>query len=112
MLPPGRVPHWRTLGHQAIKHTMPAQLAVVNYHGSTGFGQAFLDSISHRWGELERQDIEAATTELLKRPYIDPQRVYASGGSYGGFMVAWMNGHLPGGSAPKPEKITGKSKAR
>ena len=72
-------------------------VAVVNYHGSTGFGYAFKDSITHRWGALELQDIEAATTELLKRPYIDPSRVYASGGSYGGFMVAWMNGHLPGG---------------
>ena len=72
-------------------------VAVVNYHGSTGFGQAFKDSITHRWGQLELQDIEAATTELLKRPYIDPSRVYATGGSYGGYLVAWMNGHLPGG---------------
>ena len=72
-------------------------VAVVNYHGSTGFGQAFKDSITHRWGSLELQDIEAATTELLKRPWVDPSRVYATGGSYGGFMVAWMNGHLPGG---------------
>ena len=72
-------------------------VAVVNYHGSTGFGYAFKDSITHRWGTLELQDIEAATTELLKRPYIDPGRVYATGGSYGGFMVAWMNGHIPGG---------------
>ena len=70
-------------------------VAVVNYHGSSSFGHAFLDSITHRWGELELQDIEAATTEMLKRPYIDPTRVYATGGSYGGFMVAWMNGHIP-----------------
>jgi dienelactone hydrolase len=41
--------------------------------------------------------VEAATTELLKRPYIDPTRVYATGGSYGGYMVAWMNGHVPAG---------------
>ncbi len=72
-------------------------VAAVNYHGSTGFGFAFLDSITQRWGELELQDIEAATSALLERPYIDPRRVYASGGSYGGFMVAWMNGHVPGG---------------
>ena len=72
-------------------------VAAVNFHGSTGFGYAFVDSITQRWGELELQDIEAATTALLARPYIDPRRIYASGGSYGGFMVAWMNGHLPGG---------------
>ncbi|MBP6900823.1 MAG: S9 family peptidase [Burkholderiaceae bacterium] len=72
-------------------------VAVVNYHGSSSFGHAFLDSITHRWGELELQDIEAATTELLKRPYIDAQRVHATGGSYGGYMVAWMNAHVPAG---------------
>ena len=72
-------------------------VAVVNYHGSSSFGHAFLDSITHRWGELELQDIEAATDALLERPYIDPTRVYATGGSYGGFMVAWMNGQVPAG---------------
>ncbi|HZF80526.1 MAG TPA: prolyl oligopeptidase family serine peptidase, partial [Rubrivivax sp.] len=69
----------------------------VNYHGSSGFGYAFLDSITHRWGELELVDIENATTELLKKRFVDKKRVFASGGSYGGFMVAWMNGHVPGG---------------
>ena len=77
-------------------------VAVVNYHGSSGFGYAFLDSITHRWGQLELEDVEAATTELLKRSYIDASRVYASGGSYGGFMVAWMNGHLAGNQDGQP----------
>jgi dipeptidyl aminopeptidase/acylaminoacyl peptidase len=72
-------------------------VAVVNYHGSSSFGHAFLDSITHRWGQLELQDIEAATTELLQRPWIDPQRVYAAGGSYGGYMAAWMNAHATPG---------------
>jgi dipeptidyl aminopeptidase/acylaminoacyl peptidase len=70
-------------------------VACVNYHGSSGFGQPFLDSITHRWGELEMQDVEAATDWLLAQPWADGKRVYASGGSYGGYMVAWMNGHLP-----------------
>jgi dipeptidyl aminopeptidase/acylaminoacyl peptidase len=69
----------------------------VNYHGSTSFGYAFTDSITHRWGELELQDVEAATDALLREPWIDAQRIYASGGSYGGYMVAWMNGHVPEG---------------
>jgi dipeptidyl aminopeptidase/acylaminoacyl peptidase len=72
-------------------------VASVNYHGSSGFGNAFLDSITHRWGELELQDVEAATDALLKKPFIDRQRVFAAGGSYGGFMVAWMNGHVKPG---------------
>ncbi len=69
----------------------------VNYHGSTGFGYAFKDSITHRWGELELIDVEAATDALLREPWVDRTRVYASGGSYGGYMVAWMNGHVPAG---------------
>ena len=69
----------------------------VNYHGSSGFGHAFLDSITHRWGELELQDVEAATDWLLKKPWVDKKRVFATGGSYGGYMVAWMNGHVAPG---------------
>lgn len=66
-------------------------VASVNYHGSSSFGYEFLDSITHRWGELELIDIEAATSWFESQPYIDPQRIVAAGGSYGGYMVAWMN---------------------
>ncbi|MCP5273082.1 MAG: S9 family peptidase [Burkholderiaceae bacterium] len=72
-------------------------VAAVNYHGSSSFGYAFKDSITHRWGELELQDVEAATDLLLQRPWADPKRVFATGGSYGGFMVAWMNGRCEPG---------------
>ena len=72
-------------------------VAAVNYHGSSGFGNAFLDSITHRWGALELQDIEAGTDWLLKKPWVDRKRIFATGGSYGGYMVAWMNGHLKPG---------------
>lgn len=72
-------------------------VACVNYHGSSGFGQAFLDSITHRWGALELQDVEAGTDWLLRQRWCDPKRVFATGGSYGGYMVAWMNGHVAPG---------------
>jgi len=72
-------------------------VACVNYHGSSGFGQAFLDSITHRWGALELQDVEACTDWLRAQPWVDKQRIFASGGSYGGYMVAWMNGHVAPG---------------
>jgi dipeptidyl aminopeptidase/acylaminoacyl peptidase len=65
----------------------------VNYHGSSGFGFAFRDSIMGRQGQLELQDIEAASDWLLRQRWADPKRLDASGGSYGGFLVAWMNGH-------------------
>ena len=76
----------------------PGQVvAQVNYHGSSGFGFAFKDSLIGRQGELELQDIEAATDWLLAQPWADARRLFATGGSYGGFLVAWMNGHLPAG---------------
>ena len=81
-------------------HAFAAQgyvVACVNYHGSSGFGHAFLDSITHHWGELELQDVEAGTDWLSKQPWVDRKRVFAAGGSYGGFMVAWMNGHVKPG---------------
>ena len=65
----------------------------VNYHGSTGFGQKFLETITGRYGEKEFADTEAATDFLLRQGYIDRTRLVATGGSYGGYMVAFMNGH-------------------
>jgi len=70
-------------------------VAQVNYHGSSGFGFAFRDSIMGRQGELELQDIEAGSDWLLAQRWADPRKLSATGGSYGGFLVAWMNGHLP-----------------
>ncbi len=81
-------------------HVFAAQgyvVACVNYHGSSGFGYRFLDSITHRFGELELQDVEAGTDWLLKKPWVDRKRVFAAGGSYGGYMVGWMNGHVKPG---------------
>ncbi len=81
-------------------HVFAAQgyvVACVNYHGSSGFGHRFADSITHRFGEYELQDIEAGTDWLLKKPWVDRKRIFAAGGSYGGYMVAWMNGHVKPG---------------
>jgi len=74
-------------------HAFAAQgyvVACVNYHGSSGFGQAFLDSITHHWGELELQDVEAGSGRLLKHPWADRKRLCAAGGSHGAFRSAWV----------------------
>lgn len=68
-------------------------VAAVNFHGSTGWGQAFMDSITGDYGRRELDDVEKATDYLLAQGYIDPERLAAAGGSYGGYMMAWMNGH-------------------
>ena len=68
-------------------------VAAVNYHGSSGFGQKWLEAIAGRYGEKEFADVEAGTDWLLRQGYVDRTRLVATGGSYGGYMVAYMNGH-------------------
>ena len=70
-------------------------VAAVNYHGSSGFGQEFLSSINGDWGRRELADVEAGTDYMLATGNIDAKRMVATGGSYGGYMVAYMNGNLP-----------------
>jgi dipeptidyl aminopeptidase/acylaminoacyl peptidase len=64
----------------------------VNYHGSQGWGNKFTESNNGTWGTKEHADVEAGTDFMLKQGYIDKNRMAATGGSYGGKMVAWMNG--------------------
>jgi dipeptidyl aminopeptidase/acylaminoacyl peptidase len=69
-------------------------LAHVNRHGSTGFGEKFAQSILNQWGDKPFEDIMKATDFLLKKlPNLDPKRVAATGGSYGGYMATWVLGH-------------------
>jgi dipeptidyl aminopeptidase/acylaminoacyl peptidase len=67
-------------------------VACVQYHGSTSYGQAFKEAISGQWGLLEAHDIDAGTNYLVKQGYIDKDQVVGTGGSYGGYMVAMLNG--------------------
>jgi dipeptidyl aminopeptidase/acylaminoacyl peptidase len=86
--------HWRWNSQLFV--ASGTVLAAVNYHGSSGWGQDFLSSINGDWGRRELADIEAGTDHMLATGYIDPARVVATGGSYGGYMVAYMNGNVAG----------------
>lgn len=69
-------------------------VAMINFHGSTGYGQTFTDSISGDWGGKPFEDIMKGCDYLLSRyDYIDRERVAAAGASYGGYMVDWIEGH-------------------
>ncbi len=68
--------------------------AMVNFHGSTGYGQAFTDSISGDWGGKPYQDIIKAVGYLHGAyPFIDKNKLGAAGASYGGYMIDWIEGH-------------------
>jgi dipeptidyl aminopeptidase/acylaminoacyl peptidase len=64
-----------------------------NPRGSTGFGQPFIDGVSGDWGGKVYTDLLNGVDEMLARPYVDPERTAAAGGSYGGYMVNWILGH-------------------
>ena len=66
----------------------------INFHGSTGFGQAFTDAINGDWGGKPFEDIMKGLDHVLATyPFTDGGRVGALGASYGGYMINWINGH-------------------
>jgi dipeptidyl aminopeptidase/acylaminoacyl peptidase len=68
-------------------------VAFANPHGSTGYGQDFTAEISGDFGGKVFEDLMKVTDELVKLPYVDPDRVGAMGWSYGGYMMDWFEGH-------------------
>jgi dipeptidyl aminopeptidase/acylaminoacyl peptidase len=68
-------------------------VAIPNFHGSSGFGQKFTDSITGDMATKPFIDIMKATDYIEALPYIDKSRTTAAGASYGGYMMCWLNGH-------------------
>ncbi len=67
---------------------------MVDFHGSTGYGQAFTDAIRNDWGGKPLVDLQKGLAETLKRyPWVDSKRMCALGASYGGFMINWIAGN-------------------
>jgi dipeptidyl aminopeptidase/acylaminoacyl peptidase len=66
---------------------------LINPHGSTGYGQAFTEEISGDWGGAAYEDLMRGVDHVIKLGYVDPNRLGAAGGSYGGYMVNWILGH-------------------
>ena len=66
---------------------------MTNFHGSTGYGQKFVEEISGDWGGAPYQDLMAAADYLESLPYVDRTRIGAAGASFGGFMIDWIATH-------------------
>jgi dipeptidyl aminopeptidase/acylaminoacyl peptidase len=69
-------------------------VVMIDFHGSTGYGQAFTDAISGDWGGAPLEDLQkgwAAAQE--KYAFLDGDRACALGASYGGFMAYWIAGN-------------------
>ena len=69
-------------------------VVMINFHGSTGYGQKFTDSISGDWGGKPYADLMKGLDYVEKTyPFIDENREAALGASYGGYMTNWILGH-------------------
>ncbi len=68
-------------------------VVTIDFHGSTGYGQAFTDAISGHWGDRPLEDLQKGwAAALAQNPWIDGTRACAAGASYGGFMTYWIAG--------------------
>jgi dipeptidyl aminopeptidase/acylaminoacyl peptidase len=67
---------------------------MINFHGSTGYGQKFIDAINGDWGGAPFEDLMKGLDYAEKTyPFIDKDRECALGASYGGYMANWVLGH-------------------
>jgi dipeptidyl aminopeptidase/acylaminoacyl peptidase len=72
-------------------------VVMVDFHGSSGYGQAFKDSINGDWGGKPLVDLQQGLAAAIKQnPWLDEDRACALGASYGGYMINWIAGQWPG----------------
>ena len=68
----------------------------VDFHGSEGYGQAFVDAIHQNWGGWPLEDLQKGLAYATAHdPQLDASRACALGGSYGGYMMNWIEGKWP-----------------
>ena len=68
----------------------------VDFHGSTGYGQAFTDSIRNNWGDWPLEDLQKGLAYATANDsQLDAGNACALGASYGGYMVNWIAGRWP-----------------
>jgi len=69
-------------------------VVMVNFHGSTGYGQSFIDAINGNWGGAPFDDLMMGLDYAEKNyPFIAKDRECALGASYGGYAINWIEGH-------------------
>jgi dipeptidyl aminopeptidase/acylaminoacyl peptidase len=69
-------------------------VVTINFHGSTGYGQKFIDAINGNWGGAPFEDLMKGLDYAEQQyPFIDKDRECALGASYGGYMTNWILGH-------------------
>jgi dipeptidyl aminopeptidase/acylaminoacyl peptidase len=76
---------WAGMGYAVV---------MVDFHGSSGYGESFAKSIIGHWGDRPLTDLQKGWDYALSRyRFLDGDRACALGGSYGGYMIAWIAGN-------------------
>jgi len=71
-------------------------VVMIDFHGSTGYGQGFTDAISQHWGDRPLEDLQKGWAfAQQKYGFLDSQNACALGASYGGYMINWIAGQWP-----------------
>lgn len=64
----------------------------VNPRGSTGYGYEFAALIDHNYPSEDYDDLMSGVDAVIERGYVDPRRLYVTGGSGGGVLSSWIVG--------------------
>jgi dipeptidyl aminopeptidase/acylaminoacyl peptidase len=75
-----------------------------NFRGSSSYGQAFAEELRGAWGTVEVADIVAGVESLAERGWVDPDRVFGSGVSYGGIAQGFLVTQTDLFTAAAPER--------
>ncbi|WP_043114368.1 alpha/beta hydrolase family protein [Solimonas soli] len=87
---------WHYRWNPAVFAGMGYAVVFIDFHGSTGYGQAFTDAISRDWGGKPLEDLQKGWAYALKTyDFLDGTKAAALGASYGGYMMNWIAGNWP-----------------
>jgi dipeptidyl aminopeptidase/acylaminoacyl peptidase len=89
---------WSTRWNPMLFASAGYAVVTIDFHGSTGYGQAFTDSINRDWGGKPLEDLRLGmAAAAATNASVDTANACAAGGSYGGYMMNWIAGNWPDG---------------
>ena len=76
-----------------------------NPRGGQGYGERHSSAIANDWGSVDYADLMTFADLMADQPFIDPDRLGVAGGSYGGYMSAWIIGHTDRFKAAAAQRV-------
>jgi dipeptidyl aminopeptidase/acylaminoacyl peptidase len=87
---PGEATTWYEMQFYAARGYA---IVFCNPRGSGGYGKDFQRANFRDWGIGPGRDVLSAAGFAARESYVDPARQVITGGSYGGYLTAWIVGH-------------------